>query len=245
MQTINYDAEWLAARLLRSAKRTAPVLAGVDPGPEGADSPPLLRLRLAPHALGPMAPQARAGLSRIVGTRGARAASFCPMGMPTSGRPHFRRAARRAPLEQCPRQESSRPRRDVLGAGRWGNRRHRCAGDGRAGRRAAASMAGRLKKKLDFLGTSQRGEVPMFPLWHQIRGSIVVSISACHAEDPGSIPGRGVFHAGHVACKALQADDMPAATNCFALGFRTCDHTMRYGKVHRRAGNGGRAFLAT
>ena len=26
----------------------------------------------------------------------------------------------------------------------------------------------------------------------QIRGSIVVSISACHAEDPGSIPGRGV-----------------------------------------------------
>ena len=26
-----------------------------------------------------------------------------------------------------------------------------------------------------------------------IRDSIVVSISACHAEDPGSIPGRGVF----------------------------------------------------
>ena len=25
-----------------------------------------------------------------------------------------------------------------------------------------------------------------------IRDSIVVSISACHAEDPGSIPGRGV-----------------------------------------------------
>jgi hypothetical protein len=115
-----------------------------------AASPPLLRLRLAPHALGPTAPQARAGLSRIVGTRGARAASFCPMGMPTSGRPHFRRAARRAPLEQCPRQESSRPRRDVLGAGRWGNRRHRCAGDGRAGRRAAASMAGRLRARSSF-----------------------------------------------------------------------------------------------
>ena len=29
---------------------------------------------------------------------------------------------------------------------------------------------------------------------YQIRGSIVVSISACHAEDPGSIPGRGVFN---------------------------------------------------
>ena len=26
----------------------------------------------------------------------------------------------------------------------------------------------------------------------QIRGSIVVRISTCHAEDPGSIPGRGV-----------------------------------------------------
>ena len=26
-----------------------------------------------------------------------------------------------------------------------------------------------------------------------VRGSIVVSISACHAEDPGSIPGRGVW----------------------------------------------------
>ena len=26
----------------------------------------------------------------------------------------------------------------------------------------------------------------------QVLGSIVVSISACHAEDPGSIPGRGV-----------------------------------------------------
>ena len=28
---------------------------------------------------------------------------------------------------------------------------------------------------------------------HQIRDSIVVSISACHAEDPGSIPGRGII----------------------------------------------------
>ena len=27
----------------------------------------------------------------------------------------------------------------------------------------------------------------------QIRDSIVVSISACHADDPGSIPGRGVL----------------------------------------------------
>ena len=28
---------------------------------------------------------------------------------------------------------------------------------------------------------------------YKILGSIVVSISACHAEDPGSIPGRGVL----------------------------------------------------
>ena len=28
-----------------------------------------------------------------------------------------------------------------------------------------------------------------------MRGSIVVSISACHAEDPGSIPGGGGFFA--------------------------------------------------
>ena len=27
----------------------------------------------------------------------------------------------------------------------------------------------------------------------KLRGSIAVSISACHAEDPGSIPGRGDF----------------------------------------------------
>ena len=32
----------------------------------------------------------------------------------------------------------------------------------------------------------------------ELRGSIVVSISACHAEDPGSIPGRGVLHRQHV-----------------------------------------------
>ena len=35
----------------------------------------------------------------------------------------------------------------------------------------------------------------------QIRGSIVVSISACHADDPGSIPGRGVFQVN--ACAAI------------------------------------------
>ena len=37
---------------------------------------------------------------------------------------------------------------------------------------------------------------------HQIRCSIVVSISACHAEDPGSIPGGGVLwlSSAHILC---------------------------------------------
>ena len=35
-------------------------------------------------------------------------------------------------------------------------------------------------------------------LYSKIRGSIVVSISACHAEDPGSIPGGGVFSNAHL-----------------------------------------------
>ena len=34
-----------------------------------------------------------------------------------------------------------------------------------------------------------------------LRDSIVVSISACHADDPGSIPGRGVFHCGPSAVR--------------------------------------------
>ena len=33
----------------------------------------------------------------------------------------------------------------------------------------------------------------MIRTWWQVRVSIVVSISACHADDPGSIPGRGIF----------------------------------------------------
>jgi hypothetical protein len=39
----------------------------------------------------------------------------------------------------------------------------------------------------------------------QIRCSIVVSISACHAEDPGSIPGGGVlFRVGNMGGMRLQ-----------------------------------------
>ena len=39
---------------------------------------------------------------------------------------------------------------------------------------------------------NQNYENKVQPLF-QFRCSIVVSISACHAEDPGSIPGRGVL----------------------------------------------------
>ena len=34
----------------------------------------------------------------------------------------------------------------------------------------------------------------------QIRGSIVVNISACHAEDPGSIRGRGELDVFQIDC---------------------------------------------
>ena len=47
---------------------------------------------------------------------------------------------------------------------------------------------GDLKQTVNTTGRSRE----------QVRGSIVVSISACHAEDPGSIPGRGVLLARNV-----------------------------------------------
>ena len=44
----------------------------------------------------------------------------------------------------------------------------------------------------------------------QVRDSIVVSISACHAEDPGSIPGRGTLslrtRSGGCDCFEVGAD---------------------------------------
>ena len=44
-------------------------------------------------------------------------------------------------------------------------------------------------------GTLDIAEISLYLQNHQIRGSIVVSIPACHAGDPGSIPGRGVLFA--------------------------------------------------
>ena len=45
------------------------------------------------------------------------------------------------------------------------------------------------------LGTLDTAVISPFLPIHQIRGSIVVSIPACHAGDPDSIPGRGVLFA--------------------------------------------------
>ena len=48
------------------------------------------------------------------------------------------------------------------------------------------------------------------PTWlvFAIRGSIVVSISACHAEDPGSIPGRGVLSSTHALRSQVEFEPM-------------------------------------
>ena len=61
---------------------------------------------------------------------------------------------------------------------------------------------------------------------YSIRGSIVVSISACHAEDPGSIPGRGGFlltlHIMHVVLIAkrvaiLKSTNYQQTSSCCML----------------------------
>ena len=64
----------------------------------------------------------------------------------------------------------------------------------------------------------------------QIRYSIVVSISACHAEDLGSIPGRGVFFGSwllderkkQVAClfeRDEKKEDLGFDSCCFVSSF--------------------------
>ena len=50
----------------------------------------------------------------------------------------------------------------------------------------------------------------------QIRCSIVVSISACHAEDPGSIPGGGVFSGRGLLCLRFLAKAL-LCLGCAAL----------------------------
>ena len=82
----------------------------------------------------------------------------------------------------------SRPRRDVLTT-------RRC---GLSSAEALLEILRRMPEERLGRGEgvrckSERYETDVVDV--QIRGSIVVSISACHADDPGSIPGRGVFQA--------------------------------------------------
>ena len=48
----------------------------------------------------------------------------------------------------------------------------------------------------NFYRRDFKGQTMPLRISTSLRDSIVVSISACHADDPGSIPGRGVFHPG-------------------------------------------------
>ena len=48
----------------------------------------------------------------------------------------------------------------------------------------------------------------------QIRGSIVVNISACHAEDPDSIPGRGVLFIHDIPGSHCEAEDADIPMQC-------------------------------
>ena len=54
-----------------------------------------------------------------------------------------------------------------------------------------AALSIYMRKSHGVAGMPTGGKCPMHHT--HVRCSIVVSISACHAEDPGSIPGGGVF----------------------------------------------------
>ena len=78
----------------------------------------------------------------------------------------------------------------------------------------------------------------------QIRGSIVVSISACHAEDPGSIPGRGV-HCNSSGAKPSQLLAQPLAMRsprvvCEAMP-KTCKQEGRMRKKPAHPPSGARS----
>ena len=69
----------------------------------------------------------------------------------------------------------------------------------RAYRRRTTAAAAAVPVAVAAAGPSSSCSIPGFvtcpgPTGTPVRCSIVVTISACHAEDPGSIPGRGKFH---------------------------------------------------
>ena len=67
---------------------------------------------------------------------------------------------------------------------------------------------------------------------NQIRCSIVVSISACHAEDPGSIPGGGGL------CPQMLDADSPHSRRCFC----TPPKNLVFLESHPRRGGGEKFF---
>lgn len=64
------------------------------------------------------------------------------------------------------------------------------------------SCKSKHQEALINLGSTNHSQVlnKHSPKVHQIRCSIVVSTSACHAEDPGSIPGGGVCFGVLLCC---------------------------------------------
>ena len=57
-------------------------------------------------------------------------------------------------------------------------------------------------------------------LARRIRGSVVVHNFACHAEDPGSIPGRGVFFfSGPINARAVHVKWSNAGLNRGPCGY--------------------------
>ena len=69
----------------------------------------------------------------------------------------------------------------------------------------------------------------------EVRDSIVVSIPACHAGDPGSIPGRGVFRV--LLFRAMLHSASQAARLLCGAGGREHEHLhFRLNKAEQRSG---------
>ena len=73
---------------------------------------------------------------------------------------------------------------------------------------------------------------PLRELHFTFRGSIVVSISACHAEDPGSIPGRGVCRSAfrHPYGRSTKQLAQPPRTRALPREARVTWHLPRHGR---------------
>ena len=66
------------------------------------------------------------------------------------------------------------------------------------------------------------GEIPA-DAFASIRGSIVASIPACHAGDPGSIPGRGDSCLSKFPCASqAQANAYTSSKHFFVAGANSC-----------------------